>query len=1002
MAATSVDKALVDLRAQGRAVPISILDLVEQFRDTENEGNSLNETSVRQMFIDPVLEALGWDPRNRRRVGEGDQDVTLEAQLTIDGRGKAPDYACRIGEQRKFFVEAKRPSVNVRLAKSAAYQIRRYCWSAGLPFGLLTDFQEFAIYDCRAIPSPHDTSDVGRIAYFKYSELAEQWPLLDALFGKDAVGRGSLELLAAGSKPPRNAKPIDAEFLEEIKRWRKQLAADIAILNTSLNTVELNEAVQTLIDRLVFLRVVESRGLEPFESLKAAVTGEPGIYARLMAIFQRADDRYNSGLFRVREHDGIELKQHLGADLLVSDEVLESIVGRLYYPEPYEFSVLPADILGRIYEQFLGDVITLRSDRTTIVEMKPDVRKAGGVYYTPTPIVDFIVDKTVGPLLAGKEPRDIAKLRIVDPACGSGSFLIAVYQYIIDWHVAYYADKPKLSKQNLELGSDGLMRLKTPLRKLILQNNIFGVDIDPQAVEVTKLSLLLKVVEGQSQLELDVGRILPDLESNVTCGNSLIGTDFQMPLNLAPEEKLQFNPFNWKSKWPSIMAKGGFDAVVGNPPYLNVDAVWGQKDPRLAYLKSHYSGVYADKTDLLFYFLQKAALICRGEIGYIVSRSFLEAHKAQNLRAWLSSHVRVREILDFRHAHVFPKVGINTAIVRLTKSTAPKVVTFRRWNDSRLPIGCSAATLDQAGRTTVVQVEREALGRGPWNFGDLSARSLVEKIDQGGDRVADVLHVGKGMETAKNTAFRLDLTPERFEELHAQGHAYIRARNSDIGAYFISDSDIKLAYPHNVRVFKELPVDVQTRLSMSRDELEGRAAFKRGNCQWWQYTWPLHKEHFNKTRIFCPYRASRNRFALDVDKRFVGLTDTTVLYDKGQPEDMRYILGILNSTLASYRFSFLGKLLGGGVYEYYENTVAQLRIPRLVPGDDAHDQMVDLVDRRMEAESDCRSTTIGSERKVAENTARVLGEKIDDLTENLFDLTRVEREILRQWEAERV
>src|SRR5699024_7456440 len=166
------------------------------------------------------------------------------------------------------------------------------------------------------------------------------------------------------------------------------------------------------------------------------------------------------------------------------------------------------------------------------VDVKPDVRKAGGIYYTPVPVVEYIVEQTIGPLLKGKEPKDVAKLRIVDPACGSGSFLIAVYQYILNWHRDYYADKPRLAKRFLELGTDGFFRLKTSERKKILQNNVYGVDIDPQAVEVTKLSLLLKVIEGQHQTELNIGRILPDLDANITSGNSLNAIALAAPLDL--------------------------------------------------------------------------------------------------------------------------------------------------------------------------------------------------------------------------------------------------------------------------------------------------------------------------------------------------------------------------------------------------------------------------------------------------------------------------------------
>jgi len=987
--ATKMDAGkAVDALAEesGPVVPVRVLDLIAQF--DQSDTSDLNETSLRETFLNPLLEELGWDPRNRRGLPNKDRDVILEDSLVIDGVAKAPDYAFVIEEKRRFFVEAKRPSVNINKAKSAAYQVRRYCWSGGLPFGMLTDFEEFAIYDCRAIPDPNDPTTVGRIAYFAYKDLPTRWALLAKMFGKTAVQGGSLERLAAQSKEPPNAKPIDDAFLSDIRAWRSTLAVDIAAHNPTLDVVELNFAVQSLIDRIIFLRIAEARGLEQTAALRAAISGGQGsVYKQLLSIFARADDRYNSGLFHLSPSTEIPGPvDAMSKTLVVSDAPLEEIIDRLYYPEPYEFSILPADILGHIYEQVLGERVTLSVDHKATVEVKPEVRKAGGVYYTPAPIVDYIVRQTVGPLLNGKTPAEVTKLRFVDPACGSGSFLISVYQYLLEWHRDYYADKPRLAKSNLEFGSDGFLRVKPLERKRILQNNIFGVDIDPQAVEVTKLSLLLKVIEAQGQMELNVGRILPDLDANVTCGNSLIGTDFPMPFALTTEEELQYNPFDWAAKWPQIMKTGGFDAVVGNPPYLNIDNVWGKGDPRLSYIKAAYKLVYADKTDILFYFLKKAADICKGEIGYIVSRSFLEADKAQNLRGWLADNVRVREVLDFQHAVVFPKVGINTAIVRLTKSTVPKKAQFRRWTESVLPPGYTRDTLADTSRTSDVTVPVKNLSRAVWNFGTSNVQTLLAKIDAVGDPVGSILHIGQGMQTGLNTAFVMGMDAKQYNDLHGHGLAYQRARNSDIESYHISASRVHMLFPNAVDNFRSLPVEVQAHLKSHQKALQRRAAFIRGNCEWWQYTWPLHQEFFSGPRIFCPYRAATNRFSVDLDRAYLGITDTTALYDAGQPESLLYLVGILNSRVASFRFQYLGKLLGGGVYEYYDNTVSKLRIPRRQPGNADHDAMVDLVERRMEAETDLRSSLVGDERKMLVSVIRTLDAEIDAATAKLFKL----------------
>ena len=223
----------------------------------------------------------------------------------------------------------------------------------------------------------------------------------------------------------------------------------------------------------------------------------------------------------------------LTTSLTIDDKTLKSIIKGLYYPEsPYEFSILPAEVLGQVYEQFLGKIIRLTSGHRAVVEERPELKKAGGVYYTPSYIVDFIVGTVLGKLLAGKGLEEAANLRIVDPACGSGSFLIGAYQYLLDWHLNWYVnDGPKKHRKQVFQGPVGSWLLTTEERKRILLANIYGVDIDPQAVEVTKLSLLLKVLEQTSGETIDKNqklfheRALPDLDQNIKCGNSLVAPE---------------------------------------------------------------------------------------------------------------------------------------------------------------------------------------------------------------------------------------------------------------------------------------------------------------------------------------------------------------------------------------------------------------------------------------------------------------------------------------------
>jgi len=986
------------MRRLQMGAPPEILRLVAKYRNGETYYRSAayKEMSLRSEFLNPVLKCIGWDPDNPG-LSVHSREVNQEDSIMIDGAEKAPDYAFLLDGDWQWFLEAKRPSVNIASGRDPAYQIRRYCWNAGLPLGIVTDFEEWSIYDCRSEPQPDDAAAVGRLDYFTCDQLDEKWDDFVALLGRDSVASVSLDAFSLDNPAPRGTLTVDQAFLKEISDWRESLALDIAKHNSDLDVVQLNTAVQTLIDRIIFLRIAEARGLEGFGELQKTADNDmdPGVYERLIGLFKRADNRYNSGLFHFTLANGQSGKpDSLSTGLVVSDQPLRHIIGRLYHPHPYEFSAMPADILGRVYEQFLGAKIVLKG-HTATVEEKPEVRKAGGVYYTPVPIVEYIVEVTIGPLLEGAKPGDVAKLRIIDPACGSGSFLIAAYQYLIDWHTAYYAKTPKNTNKYLEKRADGGVRLNMAERKRILLANVYGVDIDRQAVEVTKLSLLLKVIEGQTQLELAVGRILPDLDQNIRCGNTLIDVDFPLPLDSSEQERLEFNPFNWQENYPNIMSAGGFDAVIGNPPYLNIDAVWGRKDPRLAYIKSHYPDVHTDKTDILFYFLARSVQICRGEIGFIVSRSFLEADKAQKLRGWLAMNTRVREVIDFREAVVFPRVGINTAIVRLTGSKAVKMATFRRYRNKALPPGYRPTHLRDTTQFEENTIKMAALGSASWTVTDAGNTALLAKIDAAGIRVGDILHVGQGMQTGSNESFTLpDSDNVLLSSAIKSDMLYQRARNSDISAFEIADDGPSLLYVEDAPSFASLPSEVKRHLNRHKAALSARKAFERGNCDWWRYTWPLHKEYLGKPRIYSPYRARDNRFAVDMHGKFLGITDTTVLCENGQPESLHYIAAILNSKVLTYRFRYIGKLAGGGTYEYFHNTVSKLPIPRRQLGDPDHDALVDMAKVVEELKETLRSTRIPAERDAAQSKISAVMTELDRRVADLFGLTTVERDLI--------
>ena len=493
------------------------------------------------------------------------------------------------------------------------------------------------------------------------------------MFGKEAILQGSFDRYAESTKAKKGTAEVDKAFLGEIELWRDALARSIALRNPSLSQRELNYAMQATIDRLIFLRICEDRGIEPYGRLQGLCNGG-ATYGRLKALFYEADQRYNSGLFHFEEEKGrAGYADQLTLGLAIDDKPLKDILKRLYYPEsPYEFSVLPADILGQVYEQFLGKVIRLTAGHRAVVEDKPEVKKAGGVYYTPTYIVDYIVKHTVGRLLEGKTPKQAASLSILDPACGSGSFLIGAFQYLLDWHRDWYAadaqGSAKKHAKALYQGRGGEWRLTGAEKKRILQANIYGVDIDAQAVETTKLSLLLKVLEGETSESLDAQlsflreRALPDLAANIKCGNSLIGPEFlqrQGRLSLDDEDLERIGIFDWATAFPEVMSVGGFDAVIGNPPYVRVHRLE-------AAVKEHLWTEYvsfAEKGDLYACFVERGISLLRvgGLISFITPNTWSSLQSFRHLRRLALEQTDILQLVR-TPAKVFRNATVRTLI----------------------------------------------------------------------------------------------------------------------------------------------------------------------------------------------------------------------------------------------------------------------------------------------------------------------------------------------------
>ena len=769
--------------------PKEIVQLVERFqnnRDAYKSGH-YNETQVRREFVDPFFKALGWDIDNEQGFAEAYKDVIHEDAIKVGGTTRAPDYSFRIGGQRKFFLETKKPSVDIKEDIYPAFQLRRYAWTAKLPLSILTDFEEFSVYDCTIKPDKRDKPSKGRILYLTYEDYLEQWDEIEAIFSKNAILKGSFDRYAHDKRGKRGTAQVDSAFLEEIAGWREVLARNIALRNPELDTKDLNYAVQATVNRIIFLRICEDRGIERLMKMEDLLNGER-VYPRLCELFRRADERYNSGIFHFEKEADRENPDTLSLRLTIDDKPLKDIIRRLYYPDsPYEFSVLPAEILGQVYEQFLGKVIRLTDGHRAVVEDKPEVKKAGGVKYTPAYIVDYIVKNTLGPALEEKTPSDAAKISVLDPACGSGSFLIVAYQHLLDWHREWYGQnlvpllqsgfrpssvqirhmlpgiegerKGRKKEKEPELpvfqGRGGEWRLTTAEKKRILLNNIYGVDIDRQAVEVTKLSLLLKVLEGENeetiskQLTLFSQRALPDLSRNIKCGNSLIGWDIlEDNPNLGQEEIERINPFDWRREFPEVFSRGGFDVVIGNPPYVRQESLGEFK----GYFQKHFR-VYQGTADLYAYFMERNVSLLQEEgiFSYIVANKWMRANYGLPLRRWLKEQC-IEEIIDFGDLPVFLGATTYPCIIRIVRR--PPQASFQATQVKTLNFN----DLGEYVNENSYKVNQLTLDDSGWSLADEATQALLDKLKGKGVPLGEYVE-GKiyyGIKTGLNEAFVID------------------------------------------------------------------------------------------------------------------------------------------------------------------------------------------------------------------------------------------------------
>jgi len=975
--------------------------LKDKFEENLKQYHSelYDEANTRVDFIDKLFEFLDWDVRNDNGYAEQYREVVREDKVRIQGVQKAPDYSFRLAGVRKFFVEAKKPAVRVKTASEPAFQVRRYGYSAKLPLSILTNFEEFAVYDTRIKPEKTDDASVARIFYCTYQDYINNFDFLYNTFSKEAILKGRLDAFVEENKNKKGTSEVDKELLKTLESWREDLAKNIALNNPKISLHELNLAVQKIVDRIIFLRIAEDKGIEEYEALKQAIQKnknvpfatskieqKSSIYKALIQLFEKANTKYNSGLFATLPFLD---------ELTIDDKVFINIIEGLYYPDcPYEFSILPVEILGSIYEQFLGKTIRFRGVKgerhTAIIEEKPEVKKAGGVYYTPEYIVKYIVQRTVGAMTEGKTPAEVAKLRIIDPSCGSGSFLVGAYSYLLAWHLDYYTNTKHLKKALKEgavyQAMGGAYKLAIEKKQEILLNSIYGLDIDEQAVEVSKLSLYLKLLEDEgkeaaSKDELfkhtDL-KLLPSLMGNIKCGNALVESDYYLGKEASLFEDLdamrEINVFDWKDTskgFGQIFEAGGFDCVIGNPPYVSAgnQVANAKLNKQRKYLKT--CGKY--KTlhkmwDLYIPFIEKGLNILKdsGIYGSIIPYPFTNQTYAFSLRNLILQDYNLLEIVDLKGTKVFELATVTNCIPIIRKEAGKSIVAISHIDDEQNIHLSFEKPIDELvidAKTAVWNLEKEAL--------DNSRHKDLHVL---GDfcYISDGLHGNAHEKIAKGKFKKDDLISAVQDEIHPR--KYIEAK--DFSRYSINRiryfeygtkrSPAKLRRPTFLEWY-EVPKIFINSIGNMIATLNIDDKF-------------IHNHSITGIALWKDLKGVENKSISSSIKKFSHHTRAE-MEDLSEKVNLYYLLAILNSKYASYLLS----IQKGGSLSSYAGHIRNLPIPIASPAD--MQALSDYAKQELALHAKLKEARTPQDESTIENAIKALDAQIDTIVYKIYRLS---------------
>jgi type I restriction-modification system DNA methylase subunit len=949
------------------------------------------EADTKTIFIERLFSALGWDVY-------GGEEVTQEQRAS---RGRV-DYAFRIRGIPKFFLEAKPLKADLDNPEYAR-QVINYAWHKDVTWAVLTDFESLKVFNAEWKEPIVSRSQFFELKCDEYlSRFDWLWLLSHPACEQNLLNERALELFKKTKKTP-----VGQQLFSDLVSWRGLLAKHLSIYNKKYPAHLIDEAVQRILDRLIFIRTCEDRGIEPpilRPHLREWQNGaRKELIHELRYIWRDFDAGYDSRLFQL----------HLADELECAPTPFEEVISELYVTRDgsiqYDFNAIDADVLGGIYEQYLEHLIKKKGKEIEVISERGK-RKAQGIYYTPKFVVRYIVENTLGQALKKKSLNEARKIRILDPACGSGSFLVEALDYLEKyWQQQKWVPQPKAGE---DVRQTDFFDYTTKVQ--FLSENIHGVDLDAQAVEIAQLNLLLKALSQRERL--------PNLVNRIREGNSLIsGTEDELKRYFGKNWR-EKNHFNWEQQFADIMAEGGFDVIIGNPPYVRIQTL-----PRdeADYYRDHYQSAFGS-FDVYVLFLEQAIKLLKpgGRLGFITSGKFLKADYGKKIQQMLHQECTIESIVDLSAHQIFAEATTYPVITVLQKGVEEKPFNYT-FIPANIDLSEKAQSID-ASILPTTETNQESIVRGIWppatakdtiltklSQNTVPLAELTERIFQGLITSADKVYIleKRAIEPSKGLIKVYSRSLEKEVELES---AFLKPLLSGkyIERYGYTIPNQVLLFPYKVRQGKaELmsPEEFASTypkcwgyLLQNKKTLENREDGKMRHEKWYGYVYPKNLALHENQKMAIPRLVSRLAAIYDQDGNFyLDNVDVGGLILKKQTNtDYLYIASLLNSKLLNYYFCRISLPFRGGFRSANRQFLEPLPIRCIDFGNPAekkmHDDLVALVDKMLELNkrlAPIRNTPCNERDELLREIERT-DREIDNLVYDLYGLTEEERKIV--------